>query len=284
LKSHGLNIPIFVVLFLFGVLPTLYTFVLSLYKWYLPDPKGAFFIGFENYSKLFTDSNLVNSLENSIVFAFTATLIEVLLGLGLSLYLHKKITFNSKSYRLIMSVTCLPLTLSPLVSGILLVPLKANLNGFFLEHRIAFNMYAGELALPLLILVDIWQWAPFTFLIFLAKLHSLPIELFEAAEIDGASPWLAFRKLVFPMLASTILVVSIVRGVDAFKVLDIVFTTQGGPVSETETINFYIFKNFLTFSEIGYGATLTSFLTLVIQFLIIIFLVYSILVKKESLF
>lgn len=284
LKRHDfLNAPILVMLLLFGPIAALSTFIWSLFKWYLPDPKGASFVGLQNYVEMLADSRSAAALGNSILFASAATALEILLGLWLSLYLHEKIAFNSKSYRVVMLVMCAPLTISPLVTGIFLYVLKANLNRFFVEHGISFNMYAGGLALPLLILIDVWQWMPFVFLIILAKLHSLPPEIFEAAQIDGASGWARFRALELRLLKSTLLVVALLRGVDAFKVLDLIFTTQGGPVAETETINFYIYKSFFTFTQIGYSAALTSFLTLIIQFPISILLLYAF-HGKESLF
>jgi multiple sugar transport system permease protein len=270
-------------LLLFGPIAALSTFIWSFFKWYLPDPKGASFVGLQNYVKIFADSRSVTALGNSILFASTATTLEILLGLWLSLYLRDKIVFDSGLSRVVMLVMCAPLTISPLVTGIFLFVLKANLNRFFLEHGISFNMYAGSLALPLLILIDVWQWTPFVLLVVLAKLHSLPPEILEAAQIDGASGWARFRALELPLLKSTLLVVALLRGVDAFKVLDLIFTTQGGPVAETETINFYIYKMFFTFTQIGYSAALTSFLTLIILFPISILLLYALL-RKESLF
>jgi multiple sugar transport system permease protein len=279
LKRHGfLNAPILVILLAFGPIAALSTFIWSLFKWYLPDPQGASFIGLQNYVEILVDSRSAAALGNSILFASAATAFEILLGLSLSLYLHEKIVFDSKSFKVLMLAMCAPLTISPLVTGIFLYVLKASLNRFFVEHGISFNMYAGNLALPLLILIDVWQWTPFVFLIVLAKLHSVPPEI-----IDGASGWVRFRALLLPLLKSTLLVVALLRGVDAFKVLDIIFTTQGGPVAQTETINFYIYKTFFTFSEIGYSAALTSFLTLIILFPVSVFLLYAFL-GRESLF
>jgi multiple sugar transport system permease protein len=284
LKRHDfLSAPILVMLLLFGLIAALSTFVLSLFKWYLPDPKGPSFIGLQNYVEILADSRFAAALGNSILFASAATALEILLGLWLSLYLHEKIAFDSKSFRVLMLVMCAPLTISPLVTGIFLYVLKANLNRFFVEYGIPFNIYARNLALPLLISIDVWQWTPFIFLIVLAKLHSLPPDILEAGRIDGASGWTKFRALVLPLLKSTLLVLGLLRGVEAFKVLDLILTTQGGPVAETETINFYIYKTFFTFTQVGYSAALTSFLTLIIQFPIYVLLLYAFL-GGESLF
>jgi multiple sugar transport system permease protein len=114
-----------------------------------------------------------------------------------------------------------------------------------------------SLALAALILVDIWEWTPFMFLILLAGIQSLPQEPFEAARVDGASAWSSFTQLMLPMLRPVILVVVLIRAMDAFTVFDQVYVlTNGGPGTSTEVATLLVYKAAFRFSQIGYGAAM----------------------------
>ena len=122
------------------------------------------------------------------------------------------------------------------------------------------------LALPALILVDIWEWTPFMFLILLAGIQSLPQEPFEAARVDGASPWNIFVHLTLPMLKPVIVVAMLIRALDAFTVFDQVFVlTQGGPGTATEVATFMIYKTAFRFSQFGYGAAMAMALLVLVM-------------------
>jgi multiple sugar transport system permease protein len=100
-------------------------------------------------------------------------------------------------------------------------------------------------ALVGVMIADVWQWTPFMILIFLAGLRALPKEPFEAAAIDGASAWQAFRHLTLPMLGRVIAVAVLIRSIDLFRVYDYVYImTGGGPGTTTETLSFYAGKVF----------------------------------------
>jgi multiple sugar transport system permease protein len=102
--------------------------------------------------------------------------------------------------------------------------------------------------------------------------------------VEGASETWIFRKVVFPLLTPTVLALLVLRGVDAFKLLDIVFITQGGPNSATETISYYIYETFFILHRLGYGAALTSFVTFVVELPVILFLLHSVLARKRMVF
>ncbi|MDZ7799426.1 MAG: sugar ABC transporter permease [Trueperaceae bacterium] len=114
------------------------------------------------------------------------------------------------------------------------------------------------MALPSVMMVDVWHWTSFMFLIFLAGVTSIPTELHEAAEIDGANPYQVFRFIALPLLKPTIIVASMLRSILAFKVFDVPYLlTGGGPGTSTELINIYIEKVYFQQFRIGYGAMLT---------------------------
>jgi multiple sugar transport system permease protein len=121
-----------------------------------------------------------------------------------------------------------------------------------------------HLALAGVLLAEIWQWTPFMVLILLAGLRALPSEPYEAALIDGASPWQTFTRLTLPMMSKVIAIAILLRGIDVFRAFDYVFVmTSGGPGTATYTLSLYAWQQTFSFIKWGYGATL-SLVTLAI--------------------
>jgi multiple sugar transport system permease protein len=112
--------------------------------------------------------------------------------------------------------------------------------------------------MPSLIIVDIWQWTPFLILIFSAALLSLPKDVLEAAEVDGASGTQKFAYISFPLMRSIIVIAVVLRGIDLFKTFDIIYSlTGGGPGRITETLNILTYNTLFTNLEVGYAAALS---------------------------
>ncbi|MDQ3410650.1 MAG: sugar ABC transporter permease, partial [Chloroflexota bacterium] len=119
------------------------------------------------------------------------------------------------------------------------------------------------------ILVDVWQWTPFVFIIALAGMQSLPTDVIEAAEVDGANWWQSLRYITMPMMAPILWLILMLRTIDAFKVVDVVVAmTQGGPGRATEFMSFYIFRTARRFFDYG-GAAAQGFLLLFIVMLLV---------------
>jgi multiple sugar transport system permease protein len=115
--------------------------------------------------------------------------------------------------------------------------------------------------IPSLALVDIWEWTPMVVLIVLAGLASLPSEPFEAALVDGASPWQMFRHISIPLLRPTILIAVALRSIDALKTFDIIYVmTSGGPGFASETLNIYAYN--LSFGYFRFGAASSALIAL----------------------
>jgi hypothetical protein len=148
------------------------------------------FIGLANYQSLLGDSNFHSSLWTTLVYTGVVTGIEFALGMGLTLLLKEEIPLQ----RLIRSTLMIPMIIAPVVVGIiwrLLYNSDVGLFSYLMERATGNPIHvlsSQALALPGLILVDIWEWTPFMFLILLAGIQSLPQEPFEAAWVDGAGP------------------------------------------------------------------------------------------------
>ena len=123
-----------------------------------------------------------------------------------------------------------------------------------------------------LVVADVWQWTPFIMLVILAGLNALPEYVYEAAAIDGLSDWQQFRLVTVPLLMPVMLIVVLLRIMDAFKLFDLVYTmTQGGPAGATETMSFYIYMQAFNFFELGYAAALAILMLVLITIISQIF-------------
>jgi len=133
--------------------------------------------------------------------------------------------------------------------------------------RIEGPIWLGEPdpALPAVMIVDIWQWTPFVFLLMLSGIASLPKDVFEAARVDGASSRQIFRYITLPLLMPFMLVALLIRFIDSFKIFDTIFVmTRGGPANATETLSIYTYKVGLNFFRMGYAATLSYIILIII--------------------
>jgi multiple sugar transport system permease protein len=250
------------------VLPLGYSLLTSLEEFRLG--QQPIFVGLQNYRNLLHDHNFHDSLVTTLVFTVAATGVEFVLGMALALLLKEEFSFQG----VIRSSLIIPMVIAPVVVGIiwrLLYNADVGLFSFAVQGLTGKNisvLSSTVLALPALILVDVWEWTPFMFLILLAGIQSLPQEPFEAARVDGASPWNIFVHLTLPMLRPVIVVAILIRALDAFTVFDQVFVlTQGGPGTATEVATLMIYKTAFRFSQFGYGAAMAvAMLVLVMCF------------------
>jgi multiple sugar transport system permease protein len=191
---------------------------------------------------------------------FVATIIEVVLGTGLAFAFDK----NFRGKGIVRGVLILPMFLNPVAVGTIwyilyepsIGPINYLLEGFGLN---AINWLGSPtIALWAILIADVWQWTPFIFLLVLSGLQGVPITLIEAAQIDGASDLLVFRRITLPLVSGTILVASLLRAMDAFRIFPKIYVmTGGGPGQATESGSILILKTAFRFFEMGYAASMT---------------------------
>ena len=151
--------------------------------------------------------------------------------------------------------------MAPLVVGLtwrwMYNPLFGLINWFFDGVGLppqAWLASAGT-AMFAVLLVDIWEWSPLVFLILYAGLSGLPREPYEAAELDGASGWMVFRRITLPLLKPVLLVALLLRTVDAFRTFDIAYVlTEGGPGYATELLSLYVYRQGFYFNNTSRAA------------------------------
>ncbi len=268
--------PALVFLLLTSVYPLLYSLRLSFYSWNMSVPNSQpVFIGFRNYLRLLQDPVFQASLKTTLIFVGTAVSIEFLLGLGLALL----VTTRIRTVGLIRTLLLVPLMMTPVVTGVLWRTLYHStygaLNYFINLIGIPSQTWTGnpEQALAAVITVEIWQQLPVVVFILAAGIQSLPLDFYKAARVDGASGWQIFREITLPLLKPVILVVLLLRIMDAFRIFDVIYTlTFGGPGRVTEVLSILIYKNGLQFFQIG-KASAMSWLFLLFVFLLAIFFI-----------
>ena len=248
------------------LVPLAYSLLTSFQEF--PLGRSPHFVGLQNYRTLLHDGNFFGSLATTLWFTVSATAVEFVLGLALALLLKEEFAFQG----IIRSSLIIPMVIAPVVVGIiwrLLYNADVGLLSYTVQALTGRNLSvlsSPALALPALILVDIWEWTPFMFLILLAGIQSLPQEPFEAARVDGAGPWNIFVHLMLPMLRPVIVVAILIRALDAFTVFDQVFVmTQGGPGTATEVATLMIYKTAFRFSQVGYGAAMAMALLFLVM-------------------
>lgn len=264
--------PCLIVILLVTVFPTVYSFILSLYKWELT-LKDKPFIGLQNYVQLLQDDRFLHSsLITALIVGLGVTL-EFALGLGLA----QSLMGNMKGKRLIVALMLLPVMVMPVVVGytwrLLWDAQYGPINqmiGWVIGQPFQYTWLGQTSSAIFAVLVtEVWQWTPFMFLIFFAGLSTLDQELFDAADIDGAGAWSKFLYLTLPLMRPIIIVAVLIRSLDALKTFDLIYTLTGGaPGTSTETVSFYIYKTGFQFFRLGYGAAASFILLFVLAVLL----------------
>ncbi len=230
--------------------------------------------GFVNYARLFEDVRLWESILHTVVFTAVALPIELILGYLLALLFLEKLPFKQA----FVAVILLPTVISPIVAGatwrLMLDQRFGPVNqiiGWFAGGEVKLLWTVDPLLVwPALLFAEVWQWTPFMFLLLLAALSNVDREQLEAAEIDGASWWMTFRKIVLPAILPVMAIAVLIRALDLFRVFDVIWTmTQGGPGTRTETISIYAYQMAFREFEISYSSAI-AFLVIFILTVIVV--------------
>ena len=250
-------IPGMAFLIAISIYPTIYSLNASFYRWNLAATARRSLVGLRNYELLLSDPSFWHSVGVTLEYVFIAVALELAIGLGVALLFFRRFPGD----HFLRALLILPMVVAPVVVGLLwrymlnvqfgVVNYLVELAGF--EH-VDF-LGNTDLALPTLILIDVWQWTPFTFLIMLAALQGVPEDIIEAARIDGARSLRIFFDHILPMIRYPIAVALVLRLLDAFRVYDIIFmTTRGGPIDVSQTLSWQIYDVGFKSFDIGYAA------------------------------
>ena len=256
--------PAFFVVLIVTLFPLIYALVVSFQSMRLVPPIPARFVGFDNYGDILASGRFWGSIWTTAVFVSVA--LQYVVGFALALALHHNVP-GAALYRVSF---LLPMFLAPvgvaLIARMLFHPVLGPVNDFFTLFGLENIPFLTEpnLAVAVLITVDIWQWTPFVILLMLAGLQGLPADVFEAARVDNISAWRRFRDITFPMLLPLSVAVIFIRLIEGFKIIDTVFVlTGGGPGTATETLTLFAYNEGFKKFNLGYTSAL-SFLFLIV--------------------
>jgi multiple sugar transport system permease protein len=249
--------PAALLLLLFQVVPIVIGADASFRDWTLSNPKKTW-IGFTHYISVITDpAFLLMALPNTFLFMFASVTGALVTGLALAVLLNRRF----HGHRLVQTVLLVPLMVAPVIAAIMV---RWMFNDQFGIVNVILEAIGLEgqpwmaqrwSAFGVILLTDIWLWTPWFTLLLLAGLQSLPREPFEAAAIDGTTPWRVFRYLTLPMLRPVIVVCVVIRSIDAFRTFDIVWTlTGGGPARSTELFSLYAYVDAFLKLDFGRGS------------------------------
>ncbi|NIN67939.1 MAG: ABC transporter permease subunit [Anaerolineae bacterium] len=259
--SFLLITPGTIIIVLFAAFPLLYAINLSLRHVDLTSAVGIGpYVGLDNFRFALNDTFFWQAARRTVIFAIGAVTVEMVLGIGIAFLLNGL----RWGQGIVRSLLILPLAAAPAAVGLvwryMYHPDFGVYNAIMSILGLPERNWLGavELAMPSVIVFDIWQWTPFVALIVLAGLQSLPKEPFEAAELDGASTWQVLRRLTFPMLGPVLTLVFVLRSIDAIRLYDaIVSLTHGGPGTATETLTYYLYRLGMKFFRLDQASAIS---------------------------
>ncbi|MBT2658407.1 sugar ABC transporter permease [Bacillus sp. ISL-18] len=270
--------PALILILLTTIYPLLKSFWISLHNWDLKvSAEMGPFVGADNYIRAFSDSQFWNSVFITLIFTVCTVILTLVIGIAVALLLSKEKRFLSY----LRAVIIIPFAMSAALIGYSWRFMLNSDYGLFnkiLDLFIPAQSHTVWLGTPLtsiaaLVSVVVWIWLPFMSLMFISGLMGMSREVFEAAEMDGASPFRTLIHITLPMLRPIILIAAILMTMFALKAFDPVVTlTQGGPGNSTEVLNFLIYKIGFRYFDMGYASALGYILALITIGFVIIYM------------
>lgn len=264
--AQFLSLPALILFSVFFVYPLLKGIGMSLTDW---DGMGqAKFVGLKNFVTFFSDERAIQDIKTTLIYALGSATLLNLVGLCYALLMNSD--FHGKSIARV--VIYLPAIISPLIMGyiwyFLLQPGRGYLAHAFAQLGLPdlIGNWMGEYSVTLLVLVlvNVWQFAGMTMIIYLAGLQSIPSEYLEAATIDGAGRWQRFTRITLPLLMPAIRINVVTNIIGSLSVFDIIMAlTEGGPGYSTESLSIYIMRMCYG-SRTGYSTAVAMILFFII--------------------
>lgn len=259
--------PALAVLTVVTVAPMVYLVATSLTPLNLTNPATSwdFHRPLLNYRLLLSDERFLNSLWVQAKLSFWTVGLQMAIGVAFALLLN----LRTGLLRALRTVFLVPMVLPPIVVAIIWKVLYTPdiSPAYWLFKAIGLNLPAlitdPNWALPAIIAADTWEWFPFTMLMVLAALQTVPEELVDAARVDGANAWQMMLSVLLPYIRGTLMVAGLFRLIDSIKAFPLIYLlTDGGPGSVTEVTNYYAFEQAFNFSYLGFSSAITVVLVL----------------------
>lgn len=259
------------------LIPMIQSMAQSFQRLDLARPASNGFIGFTNYANLLKDARYTHSLFATFRFSVISVIFELILGVSIAIVLNKK--FIGRGF--VRGLMILPWAMPSIVNAAMWKWIYnadyGALNALMSQLGII-DQYQVWLSDPfwataLIILANVWKETPFTVIMLLAALQTIPEEVYEAAKVDGSTSWWTFIKITIPLIAPTLMIVSILQFLWGFQTFELVtIVTGGGPFSSTELVAVRIYQTTFRSLRFGYGSAMAYFTSL---FILIPLIVYA---------
>jgi multiple sugar transport system permease protein len=214
------------------------------------------FAGLDNYAFLAVDPRFWSAARTTALFTLGSVALELGLGLGVALALARQRQGRRLALALLLLAWAMPTVVTAKLFEWLYHPAAGLVN--VLLGGIALNWLGDpQLALPALILADVWRTMPFVALLCYARLLTIPAEVYEAARVDGAGALATLGRITLPLLGRILLLALLFRTLDALRAFDIMFVlTGGGPAGATETLTVYAYRSLFQMLQLGFGSAI----------------------------
>ncbi|MFJ7753995.1 carbohydrate ABC transporter permease [Peribacillus muralis] len=251
--------PALLVLTMFLVIPAIMAVYYAFTDYYLLTPDMRKFVGLNNFFNLFKDPIFLKSLLNTLKFVVCVIPLQVGAALGMALLLNKQRRANTFFKVAYFSPVVMSLVVISVLWLYLLNPNEGIINNALRYIGISAQPFltSPKQAIFTIVVVSAWQGAGFQMLIFLAGLQNIPMDVYEAAQMDGMNKWHRFIYITLPLLKPTSVFIFITTLIGAFKLLvQPMVMTQGGPMNSTMTVVYYIYQTGFTDRMVGYASSM----------------------------
>lgn len=224
-------------------------------------------VGLENFASLAGDADWWNAVWNTVRFAALSVVLETVLGTIIALTLNAHLPGRGLLRAAVLIPWAIPTVVSAQMWSWMYNDLYGVLNHVFLSlglisHPLAWTANPG-LALTAVVLVDVWKTTPFMTLLILAALQLVPVEIYEAARVDGVHPLKVFGRVTLPLIRPGLMVAVIFRTLDSLRIFDLPFILTGNSKA-TASMAVYARQQLVDFRDVGYGSAASTFLFLVV--------------------
>jgi multiple sugar transport system permease protein len=266
----SLSAPAFIVMIVVTAYPLIYAVVLSLYRYRLTDPQGKKFVGLSNYVTVLTDPIWWNDFVTTAVITIVSVVVELVLGFCFAWVMYRVIQGRS----LVRTGILVPYGIITVVSAYIW-RYAFQLDSGFVNQWLGmedYNWFGGRWSsMFVIIMSEIWKTTPFISLLLLAGLVQVPMELQEAAEVDGATAWQRVYKVTLPNMKAAIMVALLFRTLDAWRIFDNPFVMTNG-ANNTETLSFLAYRQNVTLVNLGAGSAVSVLLFFTVVVIAFIFI------------
>ena len=259
------TVLVFCAVILYPLISAIY---LSLFSIYTPTLAGEW-VAAENYTALLASGDFWNAVLNTLIWTVVTLVLQLIFGVAMALLLNQSIVFQSLARSLVLFPYFLSTVVAVLVWRWLFNDLYGILNHVLLIAGLidAPVNWLGQMpnAMISIILVGAWKYFPFVVIVVLARLQSIPEQLYEAATIDGAGPFQRFADITLPQLRDVLVVVVLLRAIWDFKEFDLIYLmTGGGPVRATQTLSLLVYEEAFRLNRMGMASTYAVAMMLVL--------------------